>query len=112
MDQTCMARLFSCFYIGICVLAGTAPAAFCQTPSPTPPAGSQPAHRDGSAQMEKPAPLPPGAGADTPGGSAHDGVISPPAVNDTGIKRPVPGSGTTDNAVIPPSAASPAVPKP
>ncbi len=52
-------------------------------------------------QTAAPAPLPPGTGADTPGGTARNGVISPPpAAGDAGINQGAPQAGTMP--VIPP----------
>ncbi len=80
-----------------------------QAVSPGTPAEIQPGHEAGGPQTAKPAPLPPGSGADTPGGSARHGVISPPGVNDPGIEKGVPPAGTNDKAVVPPSGATPGV---
>ena len=76
---------------------------------PTTPAEIQPGHpATGDApasrtapQTAVPAPLSPGAGADTPGGSARSGVIRPPpAAGDPGMTRSAPPVGTMP--VIPP----------
>ena len=76
---------------------------------PTAPAEIQPGHpADGTpatsgsgSQTAVPAPLPPSAGADTPGGSARNGVIRPPPVaGDTGMTSGAPPVGTMP--VIPP----------
>lgn len=55
--------------------------------------------RPGS-QQAVPAPLPPGSDADTPGGSARNGVIRPPATGDQAIRHTPPRTGMTP--VIPP----------
>lgn len=50
-----------------------------------------------------PTPLPPGSGADTPGGSARNGVIRPPPVSgDPGINRGAPATNTGAMPVIRP----------
>jgi hypothetical protein len=50
-----------------------------------------------------PTPLPPGSGADTPGGSAQNGVIRPPPVSgDPGINRGVPATNAETMPVIRP----------
>lgn len=54
-------------------------------------------------QSATPAPLPPGTRADTPGGSARDGVIAPPAVaGDSDIIKGAPGARALGTPVIPP----------
>lgn len=54
-------------------------------------------------QTVAPTPLPPGTGADTPGGSARSGVIPPPpAAGDAAINKGAPGAGTATMPVIPP----------
>ena len=54
-------------------------------------------------QTAVPAPLPPGSGADTPGGSARNGIIRPPPVSgDPGINRGAPGAGAGSMPVIRP----------
>jgi hypothetical protein len=54
-------------------------------------------------QTAVPAPLPPGSGADTPGGSAKNGIIRPPPVSgDPGINRGAPGAGAGSMPVIRP----------
>ena len=70
----------------------------------TPPAPSPDAS---GPQTAVPAPLPPGSGADTPGGSARKGVIVPPPVShDPGINRGTPPTGTFPMPVIrPPGTA-------
>jgi len=81
---------------------------------PSTPAEIQPGHTAGTnpavvapstgssgPQIVAPAPLPPGATADTPGGTARNGVISPPpAAGDAGINRGAPQAGVMP--VIPP----------
>ena len=93
---------------------GTPPAA-----QPTTPAEIQPGHSAGGKptivapstgasgpQTAVPAPLPPGAGADTPGGSARKGVIAPPpTASDQGINRGAPSTGTFPMPVIRPPGA-------
>lgn len=82
-------------------LALTVPIAAVRAQSgPTAPSGGT----SGSGpQSAVPAPLPPGAGADTPGGSARGGVIAPPPTSGApGIDRGAPGSGTAGTPVIPP----------
>ena len=76
--------------------------------SPTTPAEIQPGHpppastgSTGTSQPLTPAPLPPASGADTPGGAARNGVITPPPTADTEINRGVP-SATVGTPVIPP----------
>ena len=50
-----------------------------------------------------PAPLPPGARADTPGGSARNGVIAPPpAAGDHDINKGAPGAAALGTPVIRP----------
>lgn len=80
--------------------------------SPAAPAEIQPGHpppattgSTGSSgpQSAAPAPLPPGARADTPGGSSRHGVIAPPsAVGDQEINKGAPGAGALGTPVIPP----------
>ena len=54
-------------------------------------------------QTAVPAPLPPGSGADTPGGSSRNGVIAPPSVaGDAGINKGAPGANALGTPVIPP----------
>ena len=58
-------------------------------------------------QTAVPAPLPPGSGADTPGGSARNGIIQPPSTSaDPGINRGAPTSGTGAMPVIRPPGAT------
>jgi hypothetical protein len=66
-----------------------------------------PSRGDSGPQTALPAPLPPGSGADTPGGSARKGVIVPPPVSpDSGINRGVPSTGKFPMPVIrPPGTA-------
>lgn len=85
--------------------------------APTTPAEIQPGHpasnkpaiiapgKGGSGpQTAVPAPLPPRSGADTPGGSAKNGVIAPPpGAGDRGIDKGAPSVGTM--SVIPPPGA-------
>ncbi len=60
------------------------------------------AQAQSSPQSAVPAPLPPGS-ADTPGGSARNGVIKPPPVaGDTEINKGAPGAGALGTPVIPP----------
>jgi len=90
--------------------------------SPRAPAEIQPGHpadgqRPGAAvvapgkegsgpQTVAPTPLPPGAGTDTPGGSARGGVIAPPpAAGDAEINKGAPRAGADPKAVLPPSGA-------
>lgn len=58
-------------------------------------------------QTAVPAPLPPGSGADTPGGSARKGIIVPPPVSrDPGINKGTPPAGRFPMPVIrPPGTA-------
>ena len=58
-------------------------------------------------QTAVPAPLPPGSRADTPGGSARNGVIAPPPTSsDTGINKGALPRGTEPMPVIrPPGTA-------
>lgn len=85
--------------------------------SPSAPAEIQPGHTAGTnpavvapstgssgPQTAAPAPLPPGSGADTPGGSARSGVIRPPpSVGDPDLNKGAPTTGTMP--VIPPPGA-------
>lgn len=66
-----------------------------------------PSKGDSGPQTAVPAPLPPGTGADTPGGSARNGVIAPPPTStDPGINRGAPPRGTEPMPVIrPPGTA-------
>ncbi len=62
-----------------------------------------PSKGDSGPQTAVPAPLPPGSGADTPGGSAKNGVITPPPTSsDSGINRGAPPRGTEPMPVIRP----------
>ena len=80
--------------------------------SPAAPAEIQPGHpppaTTGSTgqsgpQAATPVPLPPGAGADTPGGSARNGVIAPPPpAGDSAINQGAPRAGAPGAMVIPP----------
>jgi hypothetical protein len=77
--------------------------------SPAAPAEIQPGHpapatADASGpQSAVPAPLPPGARADTPGGSARNGVIAPPpAAGDHDINKGAPGAAALGTPVIRP----------
>lgn len=89
--------------------------------SPAAPAEIQPGHpppattgSTGSSgpQAVAPSPLPPGARADTPGGSSRDGVISPPSVGgDHDINRGAPGAGALGTPVIPPPGSPGGNPK-
>lgn len=55
-------------------------------------------------QLATPAPLP--RGADTPGGSARNGIIAPPAVvGDHDINRGAPGGSALGTPLIPPPGA-------
>ncbi len=99
--------------LGACAVAGivaaTSPAWAQAAVSPTTPAEIQPGHpppastgSTGAPQTAIPTPLPPGAGADTPGGAARNGVITPPATAaDPAINRGVP-SPTVGTPIIPP----------
>jgi len=87
--------------------------------APTAPAEIQPGHPangrptviapskgESGPQTAVPAPLPPGAGADTPGGSARGGLIAPPpASGDPGINKGAPRAGSDTMPVIPPPGA-------
>ena len=66
-----------------------------------------PSKGDSGPQTAVPAPLPPGSRADTPGGSAKNGVITPPPTSsDSGINRGAPPRGTEPMPVIrPPGTA-------
>lgn len=81
---------------------------------PSTPAEIQPGHGAGAnstivapstgssgPQTAAPTPLPPGTAADTPGGTARNGVIAPPpTAGDPGMNRGAPQAGTM--RVIPP----------
>ncbi len=72
-------------------------------------AGSGPALAQTGPQAAVPAPLPPGSDADTPGGSARNGVIAPPPTGgDPGINRGAPGAGAFGTPVIRPPGTGPA----
>lgn len=94
--------------VAVAVLAAPASGAWAQAAlAPTTPAEIQPGHpppattgSTGTSQSVTPAPLP--SGADTPGGAARNGVITPPApAADSAINRGAP-SGTLSTPVIPP----------
>jgi Uncharacterized protein conserved in bacteria (DUF2171) len=88
--------------------------------APTAPAEIQPGHPgdggqstvvapskgESGPQTAAPAPLPPSAGADTPGGSARGGVIAtPPTAGDAEINKSAPRAGSDAMPVIPPPGA-------
>lgn len=80
--------------------------------SPSVPADIQPGHPapattgsrgSSGAQSATPAPLPPSAGADTPGGTSRDGVIKPPVVTgDQEINKGAPKTEGLGSPVVPP----------
>lgn len=86
------------------------PAAQPTTPAeiqPGHPADGKPAAPGSGPQTAVPAPLPPGAGADTPGGSARGGVIPPPPTSgDAAINKGAPSPGAFPTPVIPPPGAT------
>ena len=91
--------------IALTAAASAGPAWAQAAVAPTTPAEIQPGHPPppaGTPQQVSPTPLPPGAGADTPGGAARNGVIAPPAPTaDSAINRGAP-TGTVGTPVIPP----------
>ena len=99
------------------IIAGVFCAALAASPAlaqsgaaaPTTPAEIQPGHpapaTTGSTgqQSATPAPLP--SGADTPGGSARNGVIAPPATaGDSGIHQVPPNTGAPGLVIPPPGS--------
>ncbi len=95
--------------VAAAIIASTGTAQAQAALSPTVPAEIQPGHpppvvtgNTGTPQILIPTPLPPAAGADTPGGAARNGVIAPPAPEaDAAINRGAP-SATVGPPVIPP----------
>ena len=72
-----------------------------------PPEVVAPSQGKSGPQTAAPAPLAPGAGADTPGGSARNGGIAPPSVSgDPGMNKGAPAAGTEPMPVIRPPGTS------